>query len=211
MRYKGDPMPVPSPVRAKARKPSKKDARQRRRARQATLQRVAIALAGVLAVGLVTYFVWDFLRPKLGQVYPQQARTHIQVGDPHEPYNSDPPTSGPHAAPVAAGFYDTAPPDENLVHNLEHGYVVLWYNCDTLDEAGCTDLKTKIQGVIDRARPVIITTGAKKLVAVPRPGLDGLIALTSWGRLLTLSTFDETQITAFINDFRNEAPEAAVP
>ena len=204
-------MPVNGPARSTARKLSNKESRRLRRARQKLVQRLVLAGVGVLAVGVVAYFVWDILRPKLGQTFPQQARTQIQVGDPHEPYNSDPPTSGAHAAPVNAGFYDSAPPDENLVHNLEHGYVVIWYNCDTLVEAQCAELKGSVEAIIDRARPVVITTGAKKIVAVPRPNMDARVALTSWGRLHKLATFDETQILAFVNDFRNKAPEASVP
>jgi hypothetical protein len=34
---------------------------------------------------------------------------------------------------------------------------------------------------MNRARPVVLTTGAKKLMAVPRPKMDTLIALTPWG------------------------------
>ena len=204
-------MPPPSSTRAAAPKTSIKERRRRQRARQTRIQRLVVGIVGLVVVGLVAYFVWDVLRPKLGQVFPQQARTHIQVSDPHEPYNSDPPTSGAHAAPVNGGFYDTAPPDENLVHNLEHGYVIIWYNCDALDETQCAELKGKVQAAIDQARPVVVTTGAKKLVAVPRSNLDAQIALTSWGRLYKLATFDEVQIQAFINDFRNKAPEAGVP
>jgi hypothetical protein len=44
----------------------------------------------------------------------------------HEPYNTGPPTFGPHYVPPAsAGFYDQALPDETLVRSLEHGYVVI--------------------------------------------------------------------------------------
>jgi hypothetical protein len=96
---------------------------------------------GIAFLALLGYGAWNLLRPKPGQSVPQQARTHIQVGDAHEPYNTEPPTSGPHAGTVRADFYDEAPPDENLVHNLEHGYVIIWYNCSTLEEAQCQTFK----------------------------------------------------------------------
>ena len=35
-----------------------------------------------------------------GEEIPIMGRDHINVGDPHEPYNSNPPTSGPHAGPL---------------------------------------------------------------------------------------------------------------
>ncbi|NOH04996.1 MAG: DUF3105 domain-containing protein [Chloroflexi bacterium] len=63
-------------------------------------------------------------------------------------YNSDPPTSGLHYATEArAGFYEEniyTYPAAYLVHNLEHGYVIIWYNCDLLNETGCAELKSQI-------------------------------------------------------------------
>ncbi|MEU4393430.1 DUF3105 domain-containing protein [Kribbella sp. NPDC023855] len=48
------------------------------------------------------------------------------------PYAVSPPSSGPHYqdwAPLSKKFYgDDRPPVPNLVHNLEHGYTILWYN-----------------------------------------------------------------------------------
>lgn len=51
-------------------------------------------------------------------------------------YDQSPPSSGPHYAtwaPFGKKFYTVAdrPPVSNLVHNLEHGYTLLWYR-DTL-------------------------------------------------------------------------------
>ena len=47
-------------------------------------------------------------------------------------YNSNPPTSGPHYEIwTQAGVYDAPKDDRNLVHSLEHGYVIISYNCDS--------------------------------------------------------------------------------
>jgi hypothetical protein len=173
---------------------------------------VAWSLIGLIGVVIVGYIVWGAFRPKPGQSVPQLPASHIQPGASHEPYNSDPPTSGPHyPQPASAGFYDEAPSDEQLVHNLEHGYVILWYKCAAPDDTECQTLKTQIKAILDRAKPVVITTSAKKLIAVPRPALDTLIALTSWGRIDRLNTFNEAEIMEFINDFRNLAPEPSAP
>jgi hypothetical protein len=48
-------------------------------------------------------------------------------------YSVSPPSSGPHYqtwAPFSKRFYsaEDRPPLENLVHNLEHGYTLLWYS-----------------------------------------------------------------------------------
>ena len=187
---------------------AKQQAKQQRKQK---IERVIYGAVGLAVLGALAFFGWNLFGPKPGESVPVQGREHIQVDDPHEPYNSDPPTSGPHAGAVPADFYNEAPPDENLVHNLEHGYVILWYNCSTLDEAGCQNLKSQIQAVMDRARPVSIATTAKKLIAAPRPSMDALLALTSWGRMLKLQSFDEPVITNFIDKLRGQAPEGNVP
>ena len=80
-------------------------------------------------------------------------------------YDTVPPSSGPHL-PVplypAAPFYDVAdaPVVEQLVHNLEHGYTLVWYDTD-LPADQVDDLRT----VADLAREDPATGG--KLVVVP--------------------------------------------
>lgn len=194
-----------------AAKRSKKDLRQQVRARRRLWSGLAWGAAGFALLAAFIFGAWNLLRSKPGQGVALQARTHIQIGDDHEPYNTNPPTSGAHAGLVQADFYDVAPADENLVHNLEHGYVIIWYNCATMDQVQCQSLKTDIQGVMSRARPVVIASNIKKLVAVPRLKLDTPIALTSWGRIDTLRQFDEKEMMDFINTFREQAPEAGAP
>src|SRR3972149_2701516 len=48
-------------------------------------------------------------------------------------YTSNPPTSGPHF-PVWAkpGVYDRFISDGYLIHSMEHGYVIIWYDCNKL-------------------------------------------------------------------------------
>ena len=146
-----------------------------------------------------------------GEDVPLQPANHVQMGVPHTPYNSDPPTSGAHyPVPASAGFYTTAPPDEQLVHNLEHGYVIIWYNCDGLTADKCQQLQDKIQTAMDKAGNSP-NTGTPKLIAVPRPGMDAQLALTTWGRLDKFDAFDEQRILNFIRDFRDQAPEPNIP
>ena len=192
-------------------KQSKKDQRQQARARRRQLTGLATSVVGLAVLALLGFGAWNLLRPKPGQSVALQARTHIQVSDSHEPYDTNPPTSGPHAGTVPANFYDVAPPDENLVHNLEHGYVIIWYDCATLDGTQCQNLKSEIKGVMDRAKSVVIASDIKKLIAVPRSQMDARIALTSWGRIDKLNAFNETEIMEFVNDFREQAPEAGAP
>ena len=88
--------------------------------------------------------------------------------------------------------------DEQVVHNLEHGHVVIAYDCAKL--ADCTSAKTQIRQLVERYRNW-------KVTAVPRQNADAALALTAWGWLDTLDNFDEARITAFINARRDRGPE----
>jgi hypothetical protein len=169
--------------------------------------------AGVIFVAVLGYLVWKDAQPapRPGEDVPVLGRDHVQPGVPHDPYNSDPPTSGPHYPTTAeVGFYDEAPADEYLVHNLEHGNVVIWYNCSQLSPADCETLKGQIKTTMSQAG-LSQVTGTSKLVAVPRPTMTTLLALTSWGRIDRLDKFDQKEILDFIKAFRDHAPENSAP
>ena len=164
---------------------------------------------GIVILAIVGLVVWQGVRPAAGESIP------IMVSDPHIPvdsdpgqYNSDPPTSGPHYAEEArAGFFDDNNyqfPAGYLVHNLEHGYVIFWYNCDLMDESGCTNLKEQIKTTMD-------DLGGTKLIAYPWNSLDVPLVMTSWGRLQRFETFDAEQAKAFYRANLNKAPEPNAP
>lgn len=128
-----------------------------------------------------------------GQAYEIQGRDHIAVGASHAEYNSNPPTSGAHYAQEAEwGVHQTELPDEQLIHNLEHGGI--WISYIGIDEATKKSLE-KIAG------------SRTKVVLEPRSKNDAPIALASWGRLQKLQSFDEQAINDFIKANSNRAPE----
>ena len=135
-------------------------------------------------------------KPLMGQAIPIQGQTHIQRGEKHPAYNSNPPTSGWHYGDGVggSGIHDSEVPDELLVHSLEHGAVILSYNA-SLPASDVEKLKQIFRQ----------TTG--KGVMVPRSNLDVPIALTSWGRLLKLQTIDEKKIKAFFTTNSDRGPE----
>ena len=113
---------------------------------------------------------------------------HRQDGE-RVDYASAPPTSGPHyqvPAPFSRKFYapDDSPEIERLVHNLEHGYTILWYDPAVLDEQEQTlqDLATKVTES-DEVREQV----AGKFVVAPWDTERGdfpdgrSFALTHWG------------------------------
>ncbi|HSE06338.1 MAG TPA: hypothetical protein VLK35_19475, partial [Methylomirabilota bacterium] len=64
----------------------------------------------VMAAGLVGYFAYRAAADLPGAKLADQGNAHLQMAtDPHVPYNSDPPTSGPHLPYIAPWGIHTAP------------------------------------------------------------------------------------------------------
>ncbi len=133
---------------------------------------------------------------EMGQEYPNQGQEHIAVGATHVPYNSNPPTSGPHyAQPAGWGVYQqNGLPDEQLIHNLEHGGIWISYSNDVATDT--------IQKIEDLAKQY-----PNKLIVTPRSKDDTKIVLASWQHLLKLDAFDEATILNFIKSNKNRSPE----
>jgi hypothetical protein len=170
-------------------------------------------IGGAALLALLGYAVWAARQPVelLGEEFPIAEAEHIPEGQKATNYNSDPPTSGQHyPEPAEAGFYEEAPPDERLVHNLEHGHIVVYYNCTNLSESACSDLKEGIRQAMDRAG-VVSSTQTLKIVAVPRPDMPNMVTYTSWGRLYGAESFNEDEFLLFVEQNRNRAPEPFAP
>ena len=165
-----------------------------REARQARLKRLAHRLGLPLAVGglLGIFALWWVARPQLGTYVPSQGNAHLAtIGQPHEPYNSEPPTSGPHLGGGMAPWGISREPiaKELLVHNLEDGGVIIHYGC-----TDCPDLVTKLETIARRY--------SRHVVMAPYPGLKTRIALTAWTRIDVFDEFDEGRIVRFIEAYR---------
>jgi hypothetical protein len=169
----------------------------------------------VVVLSLVAFFVYDSARPSEGESIPiiENAGAHVSEGTDPGPFNSDPPTSGRHyGQPLNPGFYEEddsetqlAYPEGYLLHNLEHGYVIFWYNCEALDDGeDCGDLKEQIKAVINRFLSV-------KLIAFPWPSSDVPVVMTTWGQMLRFDQFDERMARDFVQANRNRAPEPNAP
>ena len=123
-------------------------------------------------------------------------------------YDTNPPTTGRHfQIPAEDGAYGEAPPDETVVHALEHGRVVVWFK-PRLPEDQRADLKAwfdKDEGF--------------QTLLVPRRDMPYQIAVSAWngeptpngtGRLMTCEevtdkTWDALQ--AFADEHRSRGPE----
>jgi uncharacterized protein DUF3105 len=125
-----------------------------------------------------------------GQPVPIMDSPHIaQARAASVHYSSDPPTSGPHFAFVAApGSYSSPVPDGLTVHALEHGHVAVQYDPHTPAPT------------VAALRDIARRYPADVLLA-PRPGLTGIV-LTAWGRIDRLQSLDEHRIETFIDQLR---------
>ena len=179
------------------------EAEARRLAAARSLRNRRLAIGAVVALLLVGAIVFFATRPPPValtnvQTFPDQGQLHLAAGDPAPDYNSDPPTSGPHAPTAAAcGIYREAPPDINLVHDLEHGVIVIYYNPVTAADAR-EDLESFAR---DAGTHVIVT---------PREGMEKPITLTAWTYLLSLDAYDRGAIDAFYGEYAQRGPELGV-
>jgi Protein of unknown function (DUF3105) len=138
-----------------------------------------------------------------------------QVTSPSD-YGSDPPSSGLHCE--AFGMYTTFTeakplPLCNWVHNLEHGAVVLLYNCPT----PCPEIVDGLEQVIAGPLPDPDCTGAglKRLILTPYDGMSARFAATTWGYTWTsncdtITAADRAALHDFIEEHwgtRGIAPE----
>lgn len=198
-------------------KMNKKDQREARRSKRKRQKLISTLIWGgvaVVLVGIVGYIIWGAVRPAAGASIPimENSEAHVDEGEDPGPFNSNPPTSGPHyAEEYEAGFYEESSPEAQasypegyLGHNLEHGYVIYWYNCDLLDSNACAELK-------DQIKESMAENGHTKLIAFPRSSIDVPVAMTSWGQLLNMDEFDPSQAEKFISANRNRAPEPNAP
>jgi hypothetical protein len=161
----------------------------RRAARRRLTTGVAI-VAVVVVAAVIGWFAYQAAANRPGEQFTDQGNEHIQAAtDPHEPYNSDPPTSGPHLGYIAPWGVHTRPiPKELQVHNLEDGGVVVQYNCE------CPELVEKLRAIVRKYD--------KHVVLAPYPGMTNRIALTAWTRLDRFDEFDEKRIVRFIEAYR---------
>src|SRR3989344_1710779 len=94
---------------------------RRRRVKKILIWLAVLTLLAAAFYGIV-FWSKTSAENKPGEVIAELGRDHIPVGALRPEYNSNPPTSGSHyAVPADWGAYDSEVPDEQLVHNLEHG------------------------------------------------------------------------------------------
>jgi hypothetical protein len=198
-------------------KAGKRKLMQERQRKQRLTNNLIWAGVGIGVLAIIGWMVWQASQSPqtaevMGEVIPIASSAHIpDLADPG-PYASDPPAGGVHYEDtLPAKFYQESDlaslprhPEGHLVHNLEHGHVIFWYNCAALAGEGCVQLKDEIQGVLEEFDGV-------KVVAFPWQSLDVPVVATSWGRLYRFESFDPDVARRFVLGNRNKAPEPDAP
>ena len=153
---------------------------------------------------------------------------HVAIGT-DVVYNSNPPASGPHY-PIWAAFQEfQAPVDRRYyVHDLEHGAVVLLYNCGGdggTGDGGDADLPDggdagdacnalveglrKAAAAIDNDPLCDQDAGVRaRVVITPDPLLTTPIAATAWGNTYTAACVDIATLAAFAKSHYGHGTES---
>jgi hypothetical protein len=147
--------------------------------------------------------------PVIGEVVPEMPHVHVAGGN-HVDYNHNPPTSGCHwsggNAPAEPGVYDQPVAPEAWVHNLEHGYIVVLYDCPS----GCASSVTALQHWVSTLPPDPAGQGLilyAKVVVTPYHGMPTPYAVVSWDYYLPLPQLDIAQVQAFYANHVGRSPE----
>jgi hypothetical protein len=122
-------------------------------------------------------------------------------------YEDNPPTNGRHyQEPVPDGLYHEAPSDEQLVHNLEHGRVLVW-----VKPSLPSDVRETIRALFDE--------DTYQMVVIPRRNMEPAVAATAWnrdpepggtGRTLACDEWNDEVVDAirtFRDEHRSNGPE----
>jgi hypothetical protein len=170
-----------------------------------------VILLLVLGVG---WAIWEWNSGRdLGAEYQQQLRlgvprlTGIQtVPDGGNAHIADPayatefPTTGPHEPTwIKPGFHSRPQAPGKLVHSLEHGMIVIYYDAPGDQALG-----------ILRGWANLFPGQWSGVVVTRKPGLGGAIVLSAWRNLLRQDVFDPAVAAAFIDRFRGRGPENPV-
>ena len=130
------------------------------------------------------------------KTFPSAGASHV---DGHVDYKTNPPTSGNHfEIPSEDGAYFESPPMEHLVHAMEHGRVILWFQPNA-----SAQLKGQMKALFDEDDyHVLLAPNTRKM--------PSQVAASSWTRSITCAkvtdkTWDALRL--FRDRYRDQGPE----
>jgi hypothetical protein len=134
----------------------------------------------------------------IGEGFCHEGASHVPT-DTNIEWNNNPPHSGDHF-PIWADKGEYAEPVERgyWVHNLEHGWIVLAYDCPD----GC-------EAELDVLREVIAARPDVSIILTPDPLLDGSrFAAISWTWVHAFDVPVRDELLCFVDQHWDNAPES---
>lgn len=184
---------------------AERDKQARREDLRRTLVAVGLVVAAIAAVA--AYVVVDRrqdaeLREALtsGTCEVDTESDEISGGDGHvtsPSYSVNPPAGGDHlvsAAPSGVYAGSAVPPDGQLVHSLEHGYVIVWHAPDLPEEQ-----KEQLEELAQRHEPDVIVA---ERASLPVP-----VAATAWNDRLLCQQVEPEALNRFYSEHVGDGPE----
>ncbi|MFB6222062.1 MAG: DUF3105 domain-containing protein [Haloarcula sp.] len=135
--------------------------------------------------------------------FPDRGNNHVERGTAID-YQRVPPLSGAHySSTVSPGFYEATPLLGDLVHTLEHGAVIIYYDPDAISPEARRSL---------REFSSVHTGTWQSVVAVPNPNDDprATYIVTAWRHELTMDSYDAETVHAFLSEYLGRGPENPV-
>jgi hypothetical protein len=186
--------------------------KSRRRPSSGNGAMVAMGLGAVVILGLFIYAAYQNLAPKdpisnavtaTGACSPSKVTADMRPeGVEYAACKSQQHVEGAHYSGwVTPGFFGANQTPERLVHSLEHGHTVIYYDQSKLATADVDVLKAlarQFKGDWDG------------VVVVPRKDANHAVILTAWEHALRLTEFDKAKIEQFVDVFRGRGPENPV-
>jgi hypothetical protein len=132
------------------------------------------------------------------------SRKHVTSLDAKIKYNTDPPSNGTHYyLPAVWDFYTTEAAPIQVVHNQEHGGVILWWG-DKVPSSTVDELRAFYDASPDA------------MVGTPYAKLGNKVAITAWtsppggmgqGHVAECPSFNEKAFKSFRDAYRGKGPE----
>ncbi|HWH25575.1 MAG TPA: DUF3105 domain-containing protein [Pseudolysinimonas sp.] len=160
----------------------------------------ALALIAIVAVVIVVNVTPKPPAPTVGiqnvKTWKNLEATHVEG---KVKYQMTPPAGGPHN-PIwlNCGIYSKPVPNENAVHDLEHGAIWITYD-PALSAKDVADLRKRVPSTY--------------AVLSPYPGLGSPVAVSAWGAQLKFDSVDDPRLEDFITKYWKsaDAPEPGAP
>jgi len=166
---------------------------------------VVLAVIGlvvaVIAVNSVPKVDPDSIAIEGLKTYSDLPANHVDTAVDYQAlYDTTPPAGGNHA-PVwlNCGIYTEAVPNENAVHDLEHGAVWVTYDPAKVTGGDLTTLQDKMKSTY--------------MVLSPFEGLPTPVVASAWGNQVQLDGVDDPRLGEFVTKFWKaaSAPEPGAP